>query len=53
MAESAKTAVAKGHRTETLVVPADTVIAVVLDQTISFENKQAWRQVLSDRRISG
>jgi len=35
MAESAKTAVKKALEPKPLVVPADTVIAVVLDQTIS------------------
>jgi len=35
MAESAKTAVQRAIRAEPLVVPADTVIAVVFDQTIS------------------
>src|SRR5258708_12547595 len=35
MAESAKTAVQRAIEPKPLVVPADTVIAVVLDQTIS------------------
>src|SRR5260370_7433127 len=37
MAEAAKTAVNKAIEPKPLVVPADTVIAVVLDQTISSE----------------
>ena len=41
MAESAKTAVKKALEPKPLVVPADTVIAVVLDQTISSKTSHA------------
>lgn len=41
MAESAKTAVKKALEPKPLVVPADTVIAVVLDQTISSKTNHA------------
>jgi hypothetical protein len=41
MAESAKTAVKKALEPKPLVVPADTVIAVVLDQTISSKTSRS------------
>src|SRR5229473_8585010 len=41
MAEAAKTAVKKAIEPKPLVVPADTVIAVVLDQTISSKTGKA------------
>src|SRR6266852_5226109 len=41
MAEAAKTAVKKAIEPKPLVVPADTVIAVVLDQTISSKTSKS------------
>ena len=41
MTESAKTAVKKALEPKPLVVPADTIIAVVLDQTISSKTNHA------------
>jgi len=41
MAEAAKSAVKKAIEPKPLVVPADTVIAVVLDQTISSKTSKS------------
>src|SRR5260370_29567144 len=45
MADAAKTAVKKVIEPKPLVIPADTAIAVVLDQTISSKTNRSWDKV--------